>query len=471
MKNPILPLMLLSTMLSFPLAHAQEANLNPTPNTTPTVDQPVLSDQINYYITNNGVRVRSTPDTAGKVLGMLSLNDKVKIINPTVISSTNMIEIRIVKTYDTITPAEKYYVRLDFLSPKIVNYKEFVGKYFVVVNVATETLRLYERDCVDTTCTNKMIMETEVVVGEDVDHPKAEKGKGRSILGSYRVTGWTKFYEDAEKHYPAWYKEGYPDAPEADAGWHDWFSNRFMPKDETGHKHGSMRGAFGWYTAFAGPEPFGQWTHGTLGWGSDKDKYIKRVKKGFINLVSNPRSSGCTRNNNEAIAFLRSMIDVGAPIIKIYAKEDILDRSLRNYTADTKEWNYVLTKNNNHAIESEEVLKSLGITAQDLNSYLQAKEAGGEIILDPKSPYAQVIEAGTYVVDTHPDVIAYTPGEKLGRLERTVGRKGNVYGIKNAEMHGVFYVDAGLMEGYAHPDTVLEVSGFSDEMTPPWMKR
>jgi hypothetical protein len=27
------------------------------------------------------------------------------------------------------------------------------------------------------------------------------------------------------------------------------------------------------------------------------------------------------------------------------------------------------------------------------------------------------------------------------------------------------------MEGYAHPDTVLEVSGFADEMTPPWMKR
>ena len=37
-------------------------------------------------------------------------------------------------------------------------------------------------------------------------------------------------------------------------------------------------------------------------------------------------------------------------------------------------------------------------------------------------------------------------------------------------MHGVFYIDAGVLEGYAHPDEVLEVSGFPDETTPPWMQ-
>jgi hypothetical protein len=38
-------------------------------------------------------------------------------------------------------------------------------------------------------------------------------------------------------------------------------------------------------------------------------------------------------------------------------------------------------------------------------------------------------------------------------------------------MHGVFYVDAGLLDGYKHPDTVLESGGFPDEVTPSWMQK
>ena len=439
----------------------------PTATATPSV---VFSDTITYWVNSNSTRVRSQPDTkTGKILGEVSLNDRVKVINPSVIYNNQFVEVQVVKTWDKILPSEKYFMSINALSPEKVDYKKFIGKYFVVVNVATETLRLYERQCADNSCPHKMVFETEVVVGEDVDHPKEEKGKGRSILGSYRVVGWTKFYQDGEGHYPAWYRDGYPATPSPDAKWSEWFSKKVMPEDSEGKKHGHMRGAFGWYTAFVEPEPFGQWTHGTLGWGTDKDKFIKKTKQTLINIVSDPRSSGCTRNNNEAIAFLRKMIDIGAPIIKVYAKEEILDPTFKNYPNQSIKWDYVLTKNKNHAIDKAEVMKLLNVKDQDLTSFAEAVKNGGSLVLDPKDPLFQVLEVGTYEYDAHPDAINYTPGEKLGKLERKIGRKGNVYGIKSNEMHGVFYVDAGMLIDYQHPDSVLEVSGFADEMTPPWM--
>lgn len=490
MKKGLLPFLLLATSLSNSSVFADEQVTTPVVDATqtttevtppvipappvtpsaPTVPTLVLQDQINYFINSNSIRVRSLPDQkAGKILGELSLNDQVKIINPTQIYNNKFVEVVIVQTYDPIVKSEKYFISVDALSDKKIDYKEFLGKYFVVVNVATETLRLYERQCADNSCPHKMVFETEVVVGEDIDHPKEEKGKGRSILGSYRVVGWTKFYQDPEGHYPSWYKDGYPAPPAQDAMWSDWFSNKYMPLDKDGKPQGHMRGAFGWYTAFVEPEPFGQWTHGTLGWGADHDKFIKKTKQTLINVVSNPRSSGCTRNNNEAIAFLRKMIDVGAPIIKIYAKEEILDPTLKNYPSENLTWNYVLTKNRNHAVDRSEVVKALSIKDQDLDTFWEAVRNGGSLILDPKSPLNQVIEVGTYTYDTHPDAIQYTPGEKLKRLSRSIGRKGNVYGVKEKEMHGTFYVDAGVLNEYAHPDSILEKSGFADEETPPWM--
>ncbi|MBP9680009.1 MAG: L,D-transpeptidase [Bacteriovorax sp.] len=446
-----------------------QENAGPNP-ADQALNQPTFNDQIDYFISTNGIRVRATPDLTGKVLGMLGLNDKVKVINPTIIYNQKYVEIKIVSTYDKITPSDRYFISIDVLSAVKVDYKEFVGKYFVVVNVATETLRLYERVCPDNSCPNKMLIETEVVVGEDRNHPKDEDGKGRSLLGSYRVTGWTKFYQDPEGHYPAWYRDGSPDLPKPNSDFGEWFEKKIMPYNEYGKREGKMRGAFGWYTAFVEPKAYGQWTHGTVGWGEDKDIFVKKVKKPLINVVSNPRSSGCTRNNNEAIAFIRSLIEIGAPIVKIYAQEEILDPTYSDYPELVKEWNYVLTKTKNHAIERDVVLKSLGITDSDLDTYWGAKRAGGELILDPKSPLNQILEVGSYSVDVHPDIIEFTPGEKLGRFSRKIGRKGNVYGIKSKDMHGVFYADAGMLDGYAHPDSVVEASGFKDEVTPPWMK-
>jgi hypothetical protein len=308
-------------------------------------------------------------------------------------------------------------------------------------------------------------METEIVAGEDTNHKKEEKGKGRSILGSYRITSWTKFYEDPNGHYPSWYKDGYPALPLPGDSGRDWFSGKFMPE-----KHGVMRGAFGWYTAFVSPEPFGQWTHGTIGWGADKDIFIKRTKKILLNIVSDPRSSGCTRNNNEAIAYLREMLEVGTPIIKIYAKEELQDPTLASYPEQDTTWNYILTKNRFQKSDRMSVMKELNLNDQDVDAYWEAKRNGGEVLIDPKSPLNQILEVGSYNIDSHPDVIAFTPKSKmLGKIDRAIGRKGNIYGIRVKDMHGVFYVDSGMLTDYSHPDRVLESSGFADETTPPWM--
>lgn len=465
MRKNIAPLMLLSVMALSPVAvqnvFAQDAAV-----TAPTT---AIAAGTNMYIALNGLRVRSTPEDAGKTMGVMSLNEVVKVVSGELING-KYLEITITKPINKIIASEKYYVLAEYLAAKVVDYKDFTGKYFTVLNVATETLRIYERQCLDNSCPHKMIMETEVVVGEDRDHPAAEKGKGRSVLGSYRLTGWAKFYQDAEAHYPAWYREGYPALPEVGAGFNKWLKNDFMPADANGKKHGSMRGAFGWYAGFVAPNPLGQWTHGTVGWGEDKDAYIKKVKNLVTNIISNPRSSGCTRNNNEAIAFIRQLIDTGAPMIKIYAREALQDPSLVNYRVDTQEWQYILTKKAGEKSDRAEVLASLKVTGAEVDAFWATKRAGGEMIIDPKSPLNQILEVGTYTVDTQPTIIEYTPGEKMGKIKRSVGRKGNVYGIKTADMaSGVFYADTGMLSGYHHPKTVLEVSGFEDEETPPFM--
>lgn len=423
-----------------------------------------------YFVAANGLRVRSSAQDTGKVMGLLNLNDKVQVVGDLI--DNKFIEIQIVSSRATMLPAEKYYVVMQYLSQKQIDYKEFTGKYFIVVNVATETLRLYERQCMDNSCPNKMVMETEVVVGEDKNNPASEKGKGRSMLGSYRITGWAKFYQDGEGHYPAWYKEGYPMPPAIEKNdWKDWFKAKYMPLDANGMTEGKMRGAFGWYTAFVGPNPYNQWTHGTIGWGVDKDQYIQKTKKFMINVVSDPRSSGCTRNNNEAIAFLRQLTEAGTPIIKIYARESLLDPNLAKYRGVSRQWQYIMTKKTGQKADRTEVEKALGLSDSDVTRYWNATRAGGAGVIDPASALNQILEVGTYDLDTQPTVFPFTPRKKVFGKWRATGRNGNVYGLKEEEMStGVYYVDAGFLNGYHHPRAILEVSGFMDEETPPWMR-
>lgn len=484
-KHFIVPMMTLTTLMSSFNLHAQDIAVSPADAGGAAIEgvQGPGTDEVDaqkvYFIKPRSVNVRSAPSAKASSLGVVWMNDKVRIVDSSTVYEGGFVQIEIVSTTSKITAAEKYFIAKEYLSEKIIDYREFEGNLFAVVNVATETVRLYERQCADNSCAHKMLMEAEVVVGEDIELSKTEKGKGRSILGSFRVTGWTKYYEDAGGHYPSWYKDGYPAVPAPGDSGRGWFDKDVMPKDANGKTEGSMRGAFGWYAMFLGPEAYGQWTHGTIGWGQDKDKYVARTKKPIVNLVSNPRSSGCTRVTNETIAYLRQMLPTGTPVIKIYAKEALLDSTRASYqNLSPVNWKYALTKDKQLKADYEEVKASLKISEEDMNKFFalrnellstKDKKKKEEInkIMEQK-PFSQLLEIGEFQVDNNPDVIEYTPGEKMGKFSRKIGRKGNVYGMKSEEMQGTFYVDAGMLENYSHP-VKLETGGFADEVTPPWM--
>lgn len=492
MQKNLLPLLLLGALSLSNVARANEEAAAEKYNdlisaadsleelaATSLVEHDKSSDKLEYqynpgdvlYIATNGLRVRAEAAQNGKALGMLSLNDKVTLVSGEIVNG--FLEIVKPRTVNSIVESEKYFIAADHVSMGKTDYKEFTGNRFVIVNFATETLRVYERECADNSCPHKMIMETEVVAGEDKNLPAQEKGKGRSILGSYRLTGWAKFYQDAGGHYPAWYKAGSPNVPAyGTSDWNDWFKNKHMPVNPAnGKRDGSMRGAFGWYAAFQEPNAYGQWLHGTIGWGADKDRYIQQTKKLTSNIFSNPRSSGCTRNNNEAIAYIRHLVGIGTPIIKIYAKEALLDKSLRNYTNPYKTWDYILTKNSGQTSDRESVEAALKVSRQEVDLFWANSDKQSNLPIDPKSPLSSIIEVGTYTVDVTPTPISFTSRKAFGKWKRQSTRDGNLYGVKDANMsNGIFYVDAGLVTGnYFHPTAILEVGGFEDEVIPAWM--
>jgi hypothetical protein len=394
------------------------------------------------YFTTAALTVRSENGTR---LGLLSRHDKVTIVSlEGIAGKENYVEVSFrKKRYHKINESEKYFVSFKYLSERIEDYKDFVGKYFVIQNLATERLRVYENICNEAqVCNHKMIMETEMAVGEDTKET-------RSIVGSFRITDWWKFYQDHAAHYPSWYRDSYPDPPKKGSGFLKWFKKRYMP-EIGGKKKGDMRGAFGWYTAWVGPNHLSQWTHGTVGWGSDKDKLIKATKKFGTNLIANPRSSGCSRLNNEAVAYLREMLPVGTPIIKVYAKEALLDKDRKKYDLKTDSWNYIMTKNNSYSTTNF--------------------SADKEKVLARSIKKDRWLEEGTFTIDDYPSMYNFTPGEDLSSRRAKTRTSGNVYRVDEEKMKGVFYVDAGLLEGYSHPKSEkVKKGGFRSELAPKYM--
>lgn len=387
-----------------------------------------------YYISTNGLRVRTSPEIGNNIAGNLSRNDEVKVVDLLLDKDTVFVKIQVIKSELALTPAEAYFVSFNYLMKEKFSYKQFTGKYFVVQNVATERLRVYERVCADNSCPHKMIMEAEIAVGED-------KEETRTWLGSFRMTHWVKFYQDGAGTYPSWYHPDYPMPPEADKGILSWFKKKYMPEVD-GKKKGAMRGAFGWYTAFLAPNHNAQWTHGTIGWGSNKTSYIERTKKLMANLLTDPRSHGCSRTDNESIAYLRELLPEGTPFLKVYALEAVKGGAAQ---AEAKTWDYVLTKHDSRKVN--------GFTSDRVK------------VMEKGVAQEDILEEGTYVVDTQPDLVEFDEG--AGRISRHVGQKGNVYGVKIEEMRGVFYIDTGLFEGYAHPQhKSITVGGYQDELLP-----
>lgn len=391
----------------------------------------------NYFVSINGLRFRSSDNSRinSNILGTLFRNDEIKVLENNDSFAGNYIKVEVISSKSgEFSKGTVGYLSFKYLLEEKINHKDFKEGLFVVQNIATERLRVYERTCESNRCTNKMILEKEVAMGED-------KEGERTMVGSFRITDWRKFYQDGKGFYPSWYDPSYPPIPSPDDGVLSWFKDKHLPPG-----NGEMRGAFGWYTALVGPNHKGQWTHGTIGWGENKGEFITRTKKFFSNLVTSPRSHGCTRVDNETIAYLRQILPVGTPIIKVYAKEKLLDSERRGYSKTQPTWDYILT--------------TRGVRRDGQKSD-RAEVLASDITND------EILEEGTYSVDQWPNVVEYRE-YSLFSFMRKVGDKGNLYNVDPEDMKGTFYIDAGVLENYQHPKD-LEVGGYYDEVTPEFM--
>ncbi|MCB0420530.1 MAG: L,D-transpeptidase, partial [Bdellovibrionales bacterium] len=282
-----------------------------------------------------------------------------------------------------------------------------------------------EKMCDDGNCAHKMVFETDIVVGEH--------GKNESVTGYFHVTSWHKFYQDAAGLYPSWYDPNYPAVPSPSEGASAWTKN--LP-----YKGASVRGAFGWFAAKVGPNSHYQWTHGTIGWGSNKQEFIEATRGWLANLFLDPRSHGCTRTDNESIAYIRHLIDVGTPLIKVYAKEAFADPYLRNYSEQKGEWDYIMTKN--------------GVR-------VDGQKPDREEVLSAGTPRSQWLEEGTYRVDRYPTAKPFLKGSMGAKSSEN----GNVYALDHKDMRGVLLIDEGRLVGYKKPVKVGR-GGYSNQLLP-----
>ncbi len=397
------------------------------------------------YTSSDRIRVRNKPEATDESLaGVLNLNDKVEIVDANPVGKENYIVVRVLETSSSTQKGVNLYISNKYLNskptaalaaavntlvpasaktPRLEGQRQAqANRLYVITNIATEKLRVYERCLPGDGCVSRMILEADVVNGEN-------EGGTRTNAGSYRVTSWDKFYESPASVYPAWYKAGYPPVP-APGNRSAWFSSEYMPGGK-----GDMRGAFGWYTAKVGPNPSGQWHHGTAGWGADKKDFILFKDSfwgGIVNLFTNIRSHGCTRIDNESIAYLRNIIPVGTPLIKIYAHESYRDGGRRGYSKQTAKWSYILTKNGAQVTDRHQL-------------------ADRETVLAQGTPQSEWLDRGTYEVDQYPDVA-----------------DGDLYRFGDGAFRGQFIVDEGTVYNYNHPSQIGR-GGFKDETVPSFM--
>lgn len=305
-----------------------------------------------------------------------------------------------------------------------VTQAESTSKYFIIQNIATEKMRIYEK-CIDLPgCAHHLVFETDMVVGKlSTDHDLWTR------VGTYKVDKWVKFYEDSGENYPSWYDPNYPATPGPGGSYGNWASASTMPKGQ-----GALRGAFGWYAAMLSPNPYGQWIHGTIGWGSDGDKFIQQTRGFFANIFSDPRSHGCTRLENRAVAYVQSFITPGTDVFRVYAKEDAVDDSLKNYQSQKNpvQFSFILT--------SDQVRKD--------NPNSSAKSAVESRLRDGKISSTDILEEGSYLASQYPTVMQIT-GQRASS-----GKSGDTYSLGQAAFHGALLVDHGRFSGYDHPEAM-----------------
>lgn len=384
------------------------------------------------YVAPQRLNIRSeakvTPDN---IVAVLDANDKVEIVEINPVGENAFVGVKVIESKAKVDRSVVYYTSANHLNgkPQAVQAPAVqANKYFIVTNIASEKVRVYRTCEKNEGCVNKMIFEQDVVNGEDDDGTRTD-------VGAYRITSWDKFYE-VPGVYPAWYRPGYPQLPSPRSGMSDWVSSRVMPGGK-----GDFRGAFGWYTAKVGPNPRAQWMHGTAGWGSDKKKFIlfKETFRGAIlNLFVSIRSHGCTRIDNESIAYLRSLLPVGTPYIKIYAKEAYRDKTRATYSKQPASWSYILT--------------TLGYGKTDNHQV-----ADRDTVLKQATPQSQWLDQGSLEIDQYPDAVPFG--------SRDVAKGGDLYKIGGRSFRGAFLVDEGTVVNYEHPKQ-MSVGGYPDQRLP-----
>jgi hypothetical protein len=418
-------------------------------NLTPDTAQPGQT----AYVAPDRLRRRLTPDQNPEDSPrLLERGDEVQIVDPTPVGEDRLVRIRIIEQepdspsvqQPAATPRpvepEIAYVPAEYLQTNPVTRTQQVidaDRYVVIQNIATEKLRVYEVAPLGQP--NRLVLETDMIAGEN------NPGKTRrTAVGSYKILSWHKFYQDAAGLFPSWYDAQSPDLPLPGASLEDWTQKYFLPKKKSGEPSGLVRGAFGWYTAKLGPNAFTQWTHGTLGWGADRDRFIQIPKSQLAQFYSDPRSFGCTRVENQAIAYLQDLLPVGTKMIKIYAKESA--RSTAATTGAATSWEWILSKD--------------GVRSANPTTSNRA----AQLLRDVKNE--QVLEQGIYQIDTTPNPVAFKKEVKGDRLSAVIVRpEANLYDLNESSFKGEFLVDEGRLVGYSHPKE-LRKGGYTDHLLP-----
>jgi hypothetical protein len=377
------------------------------------------------YVASENLRLRTSPQVSdSNIAGTVNMNDELQLLDSNRIGDQEFIAVRVLKSATPGLQGKTLYTSVKYLSTTTT--QAFKGgsssgrkEHFVVVNVATEMIRLYERCRAPEACKNKMLMEFHGTVGNN------SNGK-RSDVGVYKATSWTKFYE-VKGEYAGWYRPGYPQLPGVGSR-SGWLSKSASPPGYSG-----PRGAFGWYTVFVGPNNDGQWMHGTTGWGADKSNLVRFQDSflgGIVDIFAALGSHGCTRLSNEAVAYMRSNFAVGETLIKIYAKETLKDPTLQGYPSakELGHFPYILTT------------KGYG------QNNGQHEVASRDVVLADGTPQSEWLEQGTFDYDQTPSAMS---GDhyKLGNLQ------------------GVLNVDEGTLSAdYRAPrDSKLHFGGYPGE--------
>lgn len=418
------------------IAHAERTQAEDTAS----VEKSSLRVGRQYFISGNELNVRSSNSTnAGNIVGKLALNDVVEVYD-LLNAGTPLVQVKIIKSNVRNDGSANYYVSKDYLSERSLSVASS-AKYFVVQNVATEKTRVYERCTTSPGCPHTLVMETEMVVGRPEEGTDKDKDAFKTWLGHAKISEWIKFYQDGAGHYPHWYKAGQDPktipGPISSSFSPTLGSRKWMTRGKDGE---TIYGAFGWYAAKVTPADDRdgmnyQWMHGTMGWGKDGPLAIRMTRGFMLNMVSNPGSSGCTRLENRAIAYLRSLLPVGTDIYRVYAKE--ASRNLGRYAAvqnNPGQWNYILT--------TLEAQRSGGL------------EADAQVVSRKGVSASNILEQGTYDVDRYPTVTALNYNENPSS-----GKTGDRYkidsGLKkdaaNSNFQGYFLVDEGRFVNYKHP--------------------